>query len=116
MHRRGLLKRGIGLGVGLALAPLGTGVASAEERWVQTWKPAELWSNPGPTAVSFGLVRPFTYLRLHGDAEGGRIYVKTPKPKNSPSVAPKTVGPTPAPPPPPRRAPPEKAPPTLPPR
>lgn len=98
MHRRELLKRGIGLGVGLALAPLGAGVASAEERWVQTWKPAELWSNSGPTAISFGAVRPFTYLRLHGEVEGSRLYVYNPKTQNFAYVDAENVGPSTAPP------------------
>jgi len=94
MRRRELLKRGIGLGLGLALAPLGTGVANAEERWVQTWKPAELWSNSGPTAISFGTVRPFTYLRLHGEVEGSRIYVYNPKTQNFAYVDAENVGPS----------------------
>lgn len=94
MRRRELLKRGIGLGLGLALAPLGAGVTSAQERWVQTWQPTELWSNPGPTAVSFGSVRPFTYLRLHGEVEGGRIYVYNPKTQNFAYVNAGSVGPS----------------------
>src|SRR4051794_21881882 len=79
MHRRELLKRGIGLGVGMALAPLGAGVARAEERWGQTWQPADMWSNDGPTAISFGKVLPFTFLRLHGEVVKSRIYVFNPK-------------------------------------
>src|SRR5687768_1922629 len=94
MRRRELLKRGIGLGLGLALAPLGAGVARAEEKWVQTWKPAELWSNSGPTAVSFGMVRPFTYLRLHGEVEDGRIYVYNPRTQNFAFVDAGSVGPS----------------------
>ena len=95
MHRRELLKRGIGLGLGLALAPLGTGVASAEEQWVQTWQPAELWSNPGPTAVSFGMVRPFTYLRLHGEARGQQASTSTTRrPQNFAYVDAGNVGPS----------------------
>ena len=46
MHRRELLKRGVGLGMALALAPFGAGMAqAADEKWVQTWQPADLWSN-----------------------------------------------------------------------
>jgi hypothetical protein len=105
MHRRVLLKRGIGLGVGLGLglgiggqlAPFGAGVAHAEdqERWVQTWQPAELWSNSGPTAISLGAIRPFTYLRLHGEVEGlGRIYVYNPRTQNFAYVDAGLVGPS----------------------
>ena len=94
MHRRELLKRGIGLGLGLALAPLGTSVARAEEKWVQTWQPADLWSNSGSTAISFGKVRPFTYLRLHGEVENGRIYVYNPKTQNFAYVDAGRIGPS----------------------
>jgi hypothetical protein len=73
-------------------------VARAEERWVQTWRPAELWSNSGPTAISFGTVRPFTYLRLHGEVEGSRIYVYNPKTQNFAYVDAENVGPSTAPP------------------
>jgi hypothetical protein len=92
------LKRGIGLGLGLALAPLGTGVARAEEKWVQTWQPADLWSNIDSTAISFGKVRPFTYLRLHGEVENGRIYVYNPKNQGFAYVDAGLVGPSMAPP------------------
>ena len=97
MHRRELLKRGIGLSMGLALAPLGAGVAHADDRWVQTWQPADLWSNDGPTAVSFGKVRPFTYLRLHGEVQNNRIYVYNPKTQGFAYVDAGLVGPSAAP-------------------
>jgi hypothetical protein len=100
MQRRELVKRGIGLGLGLALAPLGAGVARADdgERWVQTWQPADLWSNTGPTAISFGKVRPFTYLRLHGEVENSRLYVYNPKTQGFAYVDAGLVGPSAAPP------------------
>ncbi len=98
MHRRELIKRGVGLGVGLgmglAAAPFGAGVAWAEEQWVQTWQPAELWSNSGPTAVSFGTIRPFTYLRIHGEVETSRLYVYNPKTQNFAYVDAGLVGPS----------------------
>ncbi|MCC6178683.1 MAG: L,D-transpeptidase family protein [Chloroflexi bacterium] len=93
MHRRELLKGGIGLGAALALGPLGAHVARAEERWVQTFKPADLWSNTGPTAISFGKVRPFTYLRVEGEDENGRLYVFNPKTQGYAYVDARNVGP-----------------------
>jgi len=99
MHRREVLKRGAGLGMALALAPLGAGVARAEERWVQTWQSADLWSNTGPTAISFGKVRPFTFLRLAGEVENNRIYVYNPKTQGFAYVDAGLVGPSAAPPP-----------------
>jgi hypothetical protein len=87
------------LGAGLALAPFGSGVAWAQERWVQTWQPADLWSNTGPTAISFGKVRPFTYLRLAGEVQNNRIYVFNPKTQGFAYVDAGLVGPSAAPPP-----------------
>lgn len=98
MHRRDLLKRGIGLGMGLALSPLVAGSVQAEEQWVQTWQPADLWSNTNSTAISFGKVRPFTYLRLEGPVENSRIYVFNPKTQGFAYVDAGLVGPSTAPP------------------
>ncbi|MCC7372514.1 MAG: L,D-transpeptidase [Chloroflexi bacterium] len=97
MHRRDLLKRGIGLGLGLALSPLVAGSVQAQEQWVQTWQPADLWSNTGPTAISFGKVRPFTYLRLEGPVENSRVYVFNPKTQGFAYVDAGLVGPSTAP-------------------
>lgn len=100
MHRRELLKHGIGLGLGvglgLAAAPLTArnAFAQTEEKWVQTWQPADLWSNSGPTAISFGKVRPFTYLRLDGPVENSRIYVYNPKTQGHAYVDAGLVGPS----------------------
>ena len=99
MHRRELLKRGVGPG---------------RRRW--RWRRLErVWRGPrtagsrpgsrptcgrttGPTAISFGKVRPFTYLRLHGEVQNGRIYVFNPKTQNFAYVDAGLVGPS-APPP-----------------
>src|SRR4051794_8061440 len=99
MQRRELLKRGVGLGMALALAPLGSGTGlAAEEKWVQTWQQADLWSNTGPTAVSFGKLRPFSYLLIQGEVENSRLYVYNPKTKNFAYVDAGLVGPSAAPP------------------
>ena len=67
---------GLWLGLmALALAPGSSNVAWAEERWVQTHVPTELWSSQGPQAISFGKLRPFSYLRLHSEQLGDRFYV-----------------------------------------
>jgi hypothetical protein len=76
------------------VAPFGAGAAWAEEQWVQTWQPAELWSNSDSTAISFGTIRPFTYLRLHGEVENNRIYVYNPKTQNFAYVDAGLVGPS----------------------
>ena len=109
MKRRRLsgwgFRRRIGLVIAvamMALAPLLGGVASAEEQaggtWLQTFQPAELWSSTRADAISFGKVRPFTYLQIHGEAENGRFYVFNPKTNGMAYVDAKLVGPSTAPP------------------
>lgn len=92
----------LGLWLGLmvlAVAPGSSKVAWAEERWVQTHVPTELWSSQGPQATSFGKLRPFSYLRLHSEQLGDRFYVYNPWTQNFAYVDALAVGPS-APPPP----------------
>jgi lipoprotein-anchoring transpeptidase ErfK/SrfK len=74
-------------------------VVRAEERWVQNHEPTELWSDPGPEAVSFGTVRQFSYFRLHGEQQGDRFYVYNPRTDNFAYIDAAAVGPSSAPPP-----------------
>ncbi len=86
----------------VALAPLvgepAQAHAQAGEKWLQTFQPAELWSGSKADAVSFGKVRPFTYLRIQGEAQDGRFYVFNPKTNGMAYVDAKLVGPSTAPP------------------
>ena len=84
--------------VALAMAGLPPGVAQAEDRWVQSYLPTELWSGAGPDAISFGKVRPFTYFRLHSEQLGDRFYVYNPRTDNFAYVDARSVGPSTAPP------------------
>ncbi|MDP8925165.1 MAG: L,D-transpeptidase [Chloroflexota bacterium] len=82
----------------VALAPFSSGVARAEDesggKWLQTFLPADLWSGTHEDAISFGTVRPFTYLQIHGEAENGRFYVFNPKTNGFAYVDAKFVGPS----------------------
>jgi hypothetical protein len=102
MVRWRLWSRRIGIGLVVAhfsLAPLLVGEVGAEEQWVQNYVPTELWSGPGPDAVSFGGLRQFTYLRLHSEQIGDRFYVYNPRAQNFAYVDASAVGPSHAPPP-----------------
>ena len=86
----------------LTVAPFSGGVVGAEDQagrtWLQTFQPAELWSSTKADAISFGKVRPFTYLQIKGEAENGRFYVFNPKTNGVAYVDAKLVGPSTAPP------------------
>jgi hypothetical protein len=71
-----------------------TATAQGQDRWVQTHMPTELWSATGPEAISFGRVRQFSYLRLHGEQVGDRFYVYNPRTQNFAYVNAKAVGPS----------------------
>jgi lipoprotein-anchoring transpeptidase ErfK/SrfK len=72
--------------------------AWAQDVWVQTHQPTELWSNPGPDAISFGKLRQFSYLRLHSAQQGERYYVYNPRTQNFAYVDASVIGPAEAPP------------------
>ena len=102
MERWRWWRQGIGLALALAalvLAPLSAGVAHAAERWVQSHLVTELWSGPGPDAISFGKARQFSYFRLHSEQVGDRFYVYNPRSQNFAYVDARAVGPSKAPPP-----------------
>ena len=80
------------------LLPGAGGVARAEEKWLQSHQPATLWSSPRPDAVEFGKERKFSYFRVHGPQEAGRIYVYNPRTDNFAWVDALAVGPSTAPP------------------
>lgn len=83
---------------GAVLAPLWPCIARAEERWVQTHLATELWSAPGPDAISFGRVRQFMYFRLHGEQQGDRLYVYNPRTDNFAYIDATAIGPSDSPP------------------
>lgn len=70
------------------------GVAGAEERWLQSHLPATLWSGPRWDAVAFGKERKFSYFRVHGPQQAGRIYVWNPRTDNFAWVDAHVVGPS----------------------
>jgi L,D-transpeptidase catalytic domain len=102
--RRGQRSGGItrwGAALALVVAVSGpwlAGEARAEDRWVQSHVPTELWSDPGPEAISFGRARQFSYFRLHSEQIGDRFYVYNPRTDNFAYVDAAAVGPSTAPP------------------
>jgi hypothetical protein len=102
MKRRDFCRRAIGLAGALAVtggAPRPASTAYAEERWVQTYRPGELWSASGADAISFGPVRPFSYFRLEGQAVNGRHLVHNPRTQNVAWIDASVIGPSTPPPP-----------------
>jgi hypothetical protein len=67
------------------------------ERWVQNFEVTEQWSGPDEGAISFGLLRKFSYLRLEGSA-GDRYYVFNPRSGGFTYVDASILGPSGAPP------------------
>lgn len=71
------------------------------ERWVQAFRPVQLWSGPGPDAISFGTAEQWRYFRVEAGPHNGRYYVYVPQTKNYAYVDADAVGPSGPPPPPP---------------
>jgi hypothetical protein len=97
MKRRDFCRRAFGLAGVLAVtgsAGWPAGPAHAEERWVQTYRPGELWSASGAGAISFGPVRPFSYFRLEGEPVNGRHLVYNPRTQNIAWIDASVIGPS----------------------
>jgi LPXTG-site transpeptidase (sortase) family protein len=71
------------------------------ERWVQAFRPVQLWSSPGPDAISFGTAEQWRYFRIEAGPQNGRLYVYVPHTRNYAYVEADAVGPSGPPPPPP---------------
>ncbi len=78
-------------------APDAAAADEADVRWVATHKATDLWSD-SDAGISFGTIRPFTYLQLTGQVAGSRLYVYNPRTQNYAWVDSDAVGPVPAPP------------------
>src|SRR5579885_2094965 len=78
-------------------APAAAAADEADVRWVATHKATDLWSD-SDAGISFGTIRPFTYLQLTGQVAGSRLYVYNPRTQNYAWVDSDAVGPVPAPP------------------
>src|SRR5438034_7051674 len=74
-------------------SPTPSAKAAPAERWVQTYRPTELWSGPASGAVSFGPLRLFSYLRVEA-WQGNRLYVFNPRTNNFAFVDGSAVGPS----------------------
>ncbi len=75
--------------------------AAPGERWVQAFRPVQLWSGPGPDAISFGTAEQWRYFRVEAGPQNGRYYVYVPHTRNYAYVDADAVGPSGPPPPPP---------------
>ena len=97
MRRRDFCRRALGLAAALAAtgsARRPAGAAYAQERWVQTHRPGQLWSASGSGAISFGPVRAFSYFRLEGEPVGGRQLVYNPRTQNVAWIDANIIGPS----------------------
>jgi LPXTG-site transpeptidase (sortase) family protein len=64
------------------------------ERWVQAFRSVQLWSGPGPDAISFGTAEQWRYFRIEAGPQNGRFYVYVPHTKNYAYVDADAVGPS----------------------
>lgn len=62
----------------LLVATVGVTSAQAQDSWVQNFRATERWASPDSTE-SFGSLRQFSFLKIAGPSENGRIYVYNPK-------------------------------------